>query len=586
MLEPQSITPIKDIGKRAARLWVMQPPAPPEFVEQAKALHLSRLTAQLLYTRQINTPEAIDYFFHATFSKLADAMLMKNMDLAVARVKAACAAGERIAIYGDFDADGVTGCTLLVQYLRAVGADVIPRIPHRVNDGYGLNKAALAVLAEDKVKLVITVDCGVSNVEEIAYAKTELNMDVIVTDHHRPPDPLPSAAAIINVRQPGDNYPYKNAAGVGMAFHLVRALSKNGLKPKNMTPRDLLDLVALGTIADIAPLTGENRVLVTSGLKAINQAKRPGLQALIEVAGLKPGQVDAFAVGFYLAPRINAAGRIDDATLAYELLLTEDLGRARQLAEELNLKNRERQNRLGLVLEEAHQCVEREKLHERGKIIVLAGESWPAGVVGLVAGRLCEEYSRPVLVMEKGEKWCKGSARSTEAFNVVEALVRCDDLLERYGGHSAAAGFTLAIENLAEFEQRLLQIAESSLEQGDLVPKLEIDAEISAGEIPDAFEQSFLLSPFGSENPPPLFLTRDLVLREARAVGNEGAHLKLKLFDAQQGRIIDGIAFREGARVLSLKPGQHLDIVYTIEQGEWQGQKRFEIKIKDFRETN
>jgi len=567
---------------RPEKLWLVPPSAPPEFMAQATALGLAPLTAQLLYNRKVDTLEAVDYFFNASYAKLANPMTIKDMDKAVVRVKAALEAGERIAIYGDFDADGVTGCTLLVQFLRAVGADVIPRIPHRVNDGYGLNRDALKLLANSGVKLVITVDCGVSNVAEIAYGR-ELGLDTIVTDHHRPPDPLPQAVAILNVRQPGDNYPYKGAAGVGMAFHLARALSQNGLKPKKMTPRDLLDLVALGTVADIAPLTGENRVLVTSGLKAINRSKRPGIIALVEAAGLKPGELDAFSLGFYLAPRINAAGRIDDATLAYELLLTEDLERARQLAEELNQKNKERQNRLGAVLEEARGRVIAERLDERGKIMILSGEGWPAGVVGLVAGRLCEEFSRPVIVLEKGEKWCKGSARSTEAFNVVEALSECADLLERFGGHRAAAGLTLACHNLPELERRLHELAETRLNQADLVPRLEIDAELEVSQIPAAFEQSIALSPFGSENPAPLFVSRGLLLREARPVGVEGAHLRLKLFDSHQGRMVEAIAFREGSFAAQLVPGQPLDLVYNIEQGSWQGQKRFEIKVRDFR---
>ncbi len=583
MVEHEENIRLKKKPNRAERRWVIQPEVPPEFLVQAAELNLSRLTARLLYNRGLNTPEAIEYFFNATYGRLADPFLIKDMDKAVARIKAAMAAGERIAIYGDFDADGVTGCTLLVQFLRAAGADVIPRIPHRVEEGYGLNNLALKRLAEEEaVRVVITVDCGVSNVTEIAYA-SELGVDVIVTDHHRPPDPLPAAAAILNVRQPGDQYPYKHAAGVGMAFHLARALSLGGVKPKNMTPRDLLDLVALGTVADIAPLTGENRVLVASGLKALNRSKRPGIMALVEASGLKLGELDAFSVGFYLAPRINAAGRIDDAKLAYELLLTDEPARALQLALELNLKNKERQTRLGAVLEEARIMVETERLYERGKLMVLSGEGWPAGVVGLVAGRLCEEFNRPVLVLEKGKQWSKGSARSTDSFNVIEALTQCADIMERFGGHRAAAGFTLATEHLPEFERRLQLLAEEQLKQIDLTPRLEIDAEIEAREIPAAFEQSILLAPFGSENPAPLFLTRALRLREARAVGGDGSHLKLKLFDTHQGRIVDAIAFREGERATELTQGQRLDIVYNIEESYWQGQKRLDIKIRDFR---
>ncbi len=478
--------------------------------------------------------------------------------------------------------DGVTGCSLLVQFFKAAGANVIPRIPHRVEEGYGLKESALKRLHENGVTLVITVDCGVSNVEEIAYAG-RLGMDVIVTDHHHPPDPLPVAVAILNVGQPGCNYPYKGPAGVGMAFHLARALSQNGVKAEGVTPRDFLDLVALGTVADMAPLTGENRVLVSSGLKALNQSRRPGIIALIEAGGLEQGKLDAFSIGFYLGPRINAAGRIDDAILAYELLLTEDLDRARELAAELNLKNKERQGRLGQVLEEARQRVLVEKLHEKGKILVLSGEGWLAGVVGLVAGKLCEEYCRPVLVMEKGAERSKGSARSPDAFNMVEALEECSDLLEKFGGHRNAAGFSLLNENLAEFESRLLRLAEAKLEQSDLVPLIKIDAEIEGGEMDEVCKTAVKLAPFGNENPAPIFLTRGLILREARPVGNEGQHLKFRFFDPHRGQILNAIAFREGEAALTLQRGKPLDIVYTLEYQTWQGQKRLEIKILDFK---
>ncbi|NWJ98258.1 MAG: single-stranded-DNA-specific exonuclease RecJ [Chloroflexi bacterium] len=582
MSEPQENGIDKITKQKTERIWVVQPPPPPEFFEQVAALGLSRLTAHLLYHRDLQTIEAIDYFFKASYVSLADPMLIKDMAQAVVRIKAALQAGERMAVYGDFDADGVTGCTLLVQFLRSVGAEVIPHIPHRVEEGYGLNNVALQRLAEADVKLVITVDCGVSNVAEIAFAR-ELGMDVIVTDHHLPPDPLPEAAAILNVRQPGDHYPYKGCAGVGMAFHLVRTLSQNGVKPKNLTPRHLLDLVALGTVADLAPLTGENRVLVASGLKALNRSKRPGLVALIEAAGQVQGELDAFSLGFHLAPRINAAGRIDDAKLAYNLLLTEDLDYARKLAGELNQKNKERQVRLGAVLEEARSKVIAEKLDERGKIMVLSGEGWPAGVVGLVAGRLCEEFNRPVVVLEQGEPWSKGSARSIEAFNIMAALNQCADLLERYGGHRAAAGLSLATSNLPEFERRLQHLAETQLQQADLIPRLTIDAEIEAAEIPTAFAQSNLLAPFGSGNPAPLFLTRGLVLRAARSVGTTGAHLRLRLLDPQQGRLVEAIAFREGLQATTLILGQRLDLVYTLEQKTWQGRKQLEIHLHDFR---
>jgi single-stranded-DNA-specific exonuclease len=570
--------------RRISRVWSVKEPAPDDFLAAVDKLGYGKFTAQLLYNRNLKTPEAIDYFFNASFPNLADPFLIKDMDKAVDRIKKALTAKECIAIYGDFDADGVTACSLLVQYFRAAGAEVVPRIPHRVDEGYGLNPSALRRLQAQGVKLIITVDCGVSNNAEVELA-TELGMDVIVTDHHRPPDVLPNALAILNVRQPGCNYPYKGLAGVGVAFHLVRALGKEGVKSNGLRPNDLLDLVALGTVADIAPLTGENRVLVSSGLKAMNKTTRPGIVALTEAASYKQGDLDTTSIGFGLAPRINAAGRIDDAILAYELLLTESLEKAREIALQLNQKNKERQGKLAQVLDEARGQVVSQRLAETQKLILLSGEEWPAGIVGLVAGRLADEYSRPVLVLERGPEFSKGSARSPYVFNIIEALSECADLLTRYGGHRQAAGFTIATANLPELESRLLAQAEVKLTEADLHPHLEIDMQLNLDEIEAAYSQSRVLAPFGSENSQPLYACYGLKLREARPVGTEGVHLRLKLFDVQRLKTVDAIFFREGWRAADLRPGDVLDIAFILEQNEWQGKKKVELHVRDIRTT-
>jgi single-stranded-DNA-specific exonuclease len=565
------------------REWKLLPPAPTDFVQAVDRMGYSALVAQLLYNRDLKTPEQIDYYFNANYTRLADPYLIKDMDKAVERIKAALAKGERIAIYGDFDADGVTACSLLMQFFKAVGADVIPRIPHRVDEGYGLNPAALNRLAGQDVRLVITVDCGISNVAEVSLA-SEMGMDVIITDHHRPPEVLPEAFATLNVRQPGDIYPYKGMAGVGVAFHLVRALTLAGIKPDGgMKPSDLLDLVALGTVADIAPLTGENRVLVNSGLKALNKTSRPGVLALAEAAGVQRGELDTIAIGFWLAPRINAAGRIDDAILAYELLLTDDLTHARDLAKQLSDKNKERQQRLSAALDDARQRVLSERLHESQKILVLAGSEWAAGIVGLVAGRLCEEFNRPAIVLERGETVSRGSARSIPQFNVIEAISECHDLLLRYGGHKQAAGFSIETAKLPEFAARLQQMGEERLRPEALTPSLEIDAEITLDTLHNAHQDAQKLAPFGSENPAPVFLTRGLQLREVKPMGSEGKHARLKLFDAEHGRQTEAVVFNEGARAVELTGTKYLDIVYTIEQNDWQGVRSLRPRLLDFR---
>lgn len=574
---------VKPTPSRVERVWQTLPAAPADFLQELASAGFSPLAAQLLYNRNLKTPEQIEYYFKATYATLADPFRIKDMGKAVERIKAAMAAHERIAVYGDFDADGVTACSLLVQYFRASGADVVPRIPHRVDEGYGLNTPALDRLITQEVKLVITVDCGISNVAEVEYAR-QRGLDVIITDHHRPPEILPAAFAILNTRQPGCEYPDKGMAGVGMAFNLVRALSKSGVKPTTgLKPRDLLDLVALGTVCDIAPMTGENRVLVAAGLKALNHTKRPGIVALIEAAGLKPGKLDTSSIGFFLGPRINAAGRIDDAIIAYELLLTDDLDRARALANELSQKNKERQQKLAVVLEEARQQVYREGLHEKHNLMVLSGENWAAGIVGLVAGKLSEEFNRPVLVLERGPETSKGSARSVPNFNIIEAISECQDLLLRHGGHKQAAGFTLETSKLDEFTGRLQKIANEKLQREAMVPQLMIDLALELDELETALAEASTLEPFGSENASPVFASYHVQLREVRPVGADGAHLKLRLFEPGRGKIIEAIAFRQGPRIQELVQNRYIDLVYAIEQDEWQGQRRLQLRVIDFK---
>lgn len=571
--------------QRVDRLWQVRPAAPADFLQELAEAGYSPLSAQLLYNRHLTTPAQIEYYFKATYAALADPFLIKDMDRAVERIKLALATHERIAIYGDFDADGVTACSLLVQYFRASGADVIPRIPHRVDEGYGLNTSALDRLAAQHVGLVITVDCGISNLQEVAYAR-ELGLDVIITDHHRPPEVLPASFAILNTRQPGCQYPDKSMAGVGVAFHLVRALAKSGIRPTNgLKPRDLLDLVALGTVCDIAPMSGENRVLVAAGLKALNRTKRPGIVALIEAAGLQPGQLDTGSIGYALGPRINAAGRIDDAIIAYELLLTDDLEKARALANELTQKNKERQQKLAVVLDEARQQVYRDHLHEKHHLLVLSGEHWAAGIVGLVAGRLCEEFNRPVLVLEQGPEISKGSARSVPHFNIIEAISECQDLLLRHGGHKQAAGFTLETARLAEFTARLQAMADERLTPESLIPHLTIDMALELGQLETALAESATLEPFGSENASPVFISYGVQVREVRPVGVEGAHLKIRFLDPSRGRMVEAIAFRHGPRILELSQGRYVDIVYVLEQNEWQGVRNLQLRILDFRKA-
>jgi single-stranded-DNA-specific exonuclease len=567
--------------ERKLRQWQIKEPAPADFTAQVVAAGYTPLLAQLLHNRKLETFGAVEHFFSASYAHLGNPFDIKDMAKAVERVKQAIANQEIIAIYGDYDTDGVTACSLLVQFFKSLNVAVIPRIPRRQDEGYGLNRNALRVLAEKGAKLVITVDCGISNYAEVEFAG-EIGLDIIITDHHRPPEVLPAAYAILNPRQPDDTYPDKGLTGVGVAFHLVRALTQAGVKGENLKPSDLLDLVALGTIADVGTLQGENRILVKSGLKSLNKTKRPGIQALIETARLKPGQIDATSIGFMLAPRLNAAGRLDDAILSYQLLLTDDLEEARKFAQELERKNKERQQLLNGILAEARELIEGEGLARR-KIIVIGGESWSAGVVGLVASRLCDEYNRPVIVMERQEGTSKGSARSPMAFNIVEALQDCADLLTNYGGHRQAAGFSLKNENLPEFTLRLNALANQRLSDEQLLPRLIIDATLNLRQLKDAYTISQQLSPFGSENPQPVYASYGLLVKEVKTIGSDNSHLRLRLFDRENGCAATAVAFRAGQHLAEIKAKKTIDVAYSLELNEWQGEQRIDLHIRDFK---
>ncbi len=560
--------------------WQVAPPAPPSHI--ARFPHLHPLVVQVLYNRGVTDPADTAAFFDDTGSE-ANPFVLKGVDAAVTRLRRALRAGEPIAVYGDFDADGVTATVLLVQTLRALGGNARPYIPHRVDEGYGVHKAALAHLAREGARVVVTVDCGVRSVDEVAYAK-RLGLDVIVTDHHSVGPRLPEAVAVIDPKRP--DYPYPcELAGVGVAYKLAQAL----LRSHRQTPvtaqevrleeNDLLDLVALGTVADLAPLLGENRTLVRLGLAAINRMERPGVEALCRQAGLKAGQVDATAIGFALGPRLNAAGRLAHAQAAYQLLDTAYLAEAEQLAEQLDRLNRERQQ-LTLETHERARQLALAAGGEEAPLLFAAAPDFMTGIVGLVASRLVDEFYRPAVVVEIGKKHSKGSARSIPEFHITEALDACADLLLHHGGHAAAAGFTVPTERLDELAGRLRELAAERLVGVELAPVLAIDAEVELAQMSgELYRELIGLEPCGYANPQPLFLSRNVRVVGQRAVGGDGKHLKLTLSD---GRAIwDGIAFRQGEWAGKLP--DRVDIVYHLEANEWNGQQRLQLNVQDLR---
>ena len=559
--------------------WELHPAAPPAFVI---ATGLSPLIARLLYNRDLRDPEEVTTFLSSDLrTGLHDPLLMRGMAEATARIGVAIQRGELMAVYGDFDADGVTAVALLTQVIRAMGGQIRPYIPHRMREGYGLNRAAVTQLATEGVRLLITVDCGISNLVEVAEAN-QAGMEVIVTDHHQPPEELPPALAIVNPKQPGCAYPFKDLVGVGIAYKLVQALVRRGVSPGSLRGRDLLDLVALGTIADMGPLRYENRVLARWGVDAINTTRRPGLRALIDAAGLSVGKISATDIGFTLAPRLNAAGRLDHAVYAYQLLLAETTEEARPLAEGLNRMNRERQDRSHQVQLAASELAEASGRHEE-PVVVLADAEFPSGLVGLVAGKLVEQWARPVVLIELGATQSRGSARSVPGFSIIDALRRRPELFVRYGGHAAAAGFTIQNTNIPTLETHLQALARQQLGDQPGRPVLAIDALLNLRELSwELLAELERLEPFGHGNPSPILMSSGVEVVEARTRGADAQHLSMRLRQPG-GPVVEAIAFRLGHLLEPLRRHPRIDVAYSLGANHWDGKSQLQLKVRDFR---
>ena len=546
-------------------------------VELLAGIGLPPLMAQLLYNRGITDPTQIDSFLAADENLLNDPFLLPDMEKAVARIRDALLSEEIIAIYGDFDADGMTATAVLTEGLSSLGGKAIPYIPHRIEEGYGLNHAALERLHREGVSLVVTVDCGISNACEVETAQ-RMGLDIVVTDHHTVPPQMPPAIAVVDPKRADSRYPFPKLAGVGVAFKLLQALFSSLGKDADMEA--FLDLVALGTVADMEPLLGENRYLVKRGLEVLQNTNRLGLREMAKCAGVPLSAVGPEIISWVLGPRLNAAGRLEHAITGYDILLTDSLEEAHRLATILERKNKERQRLTEMSLVKA-----RGKLIAKGTdslILMVSDEDFPSGVVGVIAGRLVDEFYRPVIVFEQGTEWSKGSARSIPEFDIIAALTNCCSLLPRFGGHPMAAGCTVATENLEQLEECLLGIAASQLASLDLRPLIAIDAEIPLSSLNGKmFKMMQKLAPFGYANPYPTFISRDIKVVRHRNVGTDGKHLKLKLRDGDV--TWDGIAFRLGN--LADEITSPLDIVYNLEVDQWGGGDMLQLNILDFAPT-
>ena len=543
----------------------------------ARDLGLPPLVARILAARGITTAREASAYLDGSLNDLHDPLLMRDMPQALASVRRALDAKDLIRIYGDYDCDGVTATVLLVRALQALSGKVDYYLPHRVDEGYGLNIPAVEQAARDGVKLLITVDCGITAHEPLLRARG-LGLQVIVTDHHEPAPELPPAAAILNPRRADCPYPFKDLAGVGVAYKLLTALSADlGLRPG--AERSFLDLVAIGTIADVVALTGENRLLVKHGLTALNQTRKQGISALLRAAAIAP-PVTSHHVAFGLAPRLNAAGRLDHPRAAATLLLTSDPAQARELAEHVCRLNAERRQQELRILQSARQMIEAEVDLDRDRLILLASEEWHPGVIGVVASRLVERYCRPVALVALGDGAAKGSARSIQGFHIGDALVRCSSLLEEFGGHALAAGFSIAPQNLDSLRDQLLAHAAEALRPEDLVARITLDAAAALPELTmEAVQGINAMAPFGAGNPRPLIGVRDLTVEALSTCGADGRHLRLSL--RGEGACVGAIWFGFGHLAASLAPGAEVDVCCQPEIDEWNGRRSVRLKLHD-----
>ncbi|MBW2117420.1 MAG: single-stranded-DNA-specific exonuclease RecJ [Deltaproteobacteria bacterium] len=561
-------------------VWKLTPPSP-SASRLALEAGVTPLQAQLLINRGISNPSQAKSFLCPRLADMANPMLLKDMDCALAMILKAVEDRKKITIYGDYDADGLTATALLLNFFSCLGIETSSYIPNRLTEGYGLNKEAVETIAADGTDLIITVDCGISNSKEIAFAKN-LGMNVVVTDHHQVPQGFSAGYPIINPHRADCLFPFKDLAGVGIAFFLAiairTALRKKGWFETKTEPdlREYLDLVALGTVADRVPLLDQNRMLVSSGLGIMGKSRWKGIKAMIEVAGIGAPDITADDLAFRLGPRLNAPGRMDDPGLCVKILTTDDTLLAKDLALRINDANIKRQGVERHILDKIEAKIKKTEGIDDRRALVMAGEGWHKGVLGIVASRLVDKYNRPVLVLDVQDGMAAGSGRSIDGFNLYEALSRLGYLFEKFGGHAHAAGFTLKAANLETLRMELEGVAEKNLRQEDMVPAIHMEAEVSLDHITfDMVRQVRALGPFGEGNPEPVFLARPLEVAGSRVVGER--HLKLRV--SQGGTTLEAIGF--GLADKHPLEGKTISMVFTPELNYWQGYERIQLRIID-----
>ncbi len=572
----------------SSKRWLLRPPEPEREAALARELGVPSVVAALLINRQVTAKEEAEAFLSADLNRLHDPFLIRDMKEAAGRVVKAIESGETITVFCDYDVDGVTSAALLTHFFRDLGVGVSHYLPERMAEGYGLNEDAVRKIREAGSTLMITADCGITGHHEVRVAKS-LGLDVIISDHHQVGEEgLPETVAVLNPHRADCGYPFRFLAGVGLAFKLALAI-RNALhqagweKDRLPNMKRHLDLFVLGTIADVAPLTGENHILSYHGLEVLSASSKPGVVALKSVAGVD-GSVSARAVGFALGPRLNAAGRLGKADAGFHLLTATDLKEAMAIAKEIDSINIERKDIQAWVQEEAEYQIDREVDLECERVLVLASENYHAGVIGIVAARLVEKYHRPVVLIALEDGKGKGSGRSIPRFNLHKAFTECGQHLTQFGGHAYAAGLSIAAENVAAFRDAMNQTARRILSDDDLIPELAIDAELPLAEIDRALDAAIRrLEPFGAGNPEPVFLARNVEMKNLRLMGKHQEHAR---FTAQQtGVRLDAVAFgmAEALAALEGEPDPRIDLAYEIQTNTWNGQNKLELRILDAR---
>ncbi|MCF8226325.1 MAG: single-stranded-DNA-specific exonuclease RecJ [Bacteroidales bacterium] len=565
--------------------WVIKSQgAEAEVLALSRALGIKKVLANLLVQRGIRTFDDAKAFFRPQLTKLHDPYLMKDMDTAVGRIMAAISNDEGIIVYGDYDVDGTTAVALMYSFLREHVRNIDYYIPDRYSEGYGVSSKGIDYAAEKGYRMIIALDCGIKAVDKVDYARSK-GIDFIICDHHTPGEKLPDAFAVLDPKRSDCEYPYKELSGCGVGFKLIQALSaKMGIEFDDIT--HLLDLVVVSIASDIVPITGENRVLAYFGLEKLAQSPRIGLQALMNLASFNEGYVTIEDIVFKIGPRLNAAGRMESGRTAVKLLVSEDMSEALSMSKNINTINSERRDVDTIITRQAVEMIQRDKSLQEQKSTVLYNPEWHKGVIGIVASRMMDHYYRPTVILTQSNGFASGSARSVNGFDLYQAIDACSDLLENFGGHKYAAGLTMKISNVKTFTERFETYIQENIQSDQLIPVVEIDAELNLSEIDDSFVRVLnQFRPFGPENMAPVFFTENVSDNgQGRRVGNDGDHLRLNLVHEENPfTVFTAIAFQQGNRFSKIVNGQSFDICYSVEENEYRGRKSIQLNVKDLK---